>query len=194
VWGKTHQEFESLTLRFIIFTYKTMMMHKCWGHNKSAGLLILRIGVGGIFIMTGWMKFADLPGTVGFFGTIGFAPFWAYLVTAIELLGGIAVLIGIFTRIASGLLAIVMAVAIYKTLATPQFLIGPISLLFSTLALKLTGAGKYALMRGGCGRSHGASEHGSCAHGSCGGCSGAGEHTHGAGETCSHGEASPHTH
>ncbi len=151
-------------------------MHKCWGHNKNAGLLTLRIGVGGIFIMTGWMKFADLPGTVGFFGTLGFAPFWAYLVTAVELIGGIAVLLGVFTRIASGLLAIVMAVAIYKTLPTPQFLIGPISLFFSTLALKLTGAGKYALLRGCWG-----------GHGSCGGCGGVGEgHTHG--------DASSHTH
>ncbi|MDP3661695.1 MAG: DoxX family protein [bacterium] len=116
----------------------------------DAGLLVLRIGVGAIFIYSGWMKVSDLAGTVGFFGTIGFSPFWAYLVSFVELIGGVAVLLGVYTRVAAGLLAIVMLVASYKLLATPQALIAPVSLLFSTIALKLAGAGKYSLLRGKC--------------------------------------------
>lgn len=119
--------------------------------TADAGLLVLRIGVGAIFIFTGWMKVSDLAGTVGFFGTIGFAPFWAYLVSFVELVGGIAVLLGVYTRVAAGLIAVVMFVATYKLLATPQMLIAPVSLLFSTVALNLAGGGKYSLLRGTCG-------------------------------------------
>ena len=128
--------------------------------SADAGLLALRIGVGAIFIFSGWMKVSDLAGTVAFFGTIGFAPFWAYLVAFVEFLGGIAVLLGVYTRIAAGLLAVVMLVASYKLLATPQMMIAPVSLLFSTIALKLAGGGTYSLMRHSC-------PSGSCCGGNC---------------------------
>ncbi|TSC85226.1 MAG: hypothetical protein G01um101417_93 [Parcubacteria group bacterium Gr01-1014_17] len=118
--------------------------------TADAGLLALRIGVGAIFIVTGWLKVSDLAATVGGFGYIGYGPFWAYLVSFVELVGGIAVLLGVYTRVAAGLLAIVMLVASYNLLATPQALIAPVSLLFSTIALKLAGGGKYSLLRGKC--------------------------------------------
>ena len=129
--------------------FNAMMKKGSW-HSTDLGLLALRVGVGLIFAFTGWMKLADLSGTVAFFGTIGFAPFWAYLVAFVEFLGGIAVLLGVYTRIAAGLLAVVMLVASYKLLATPQMMIAPVSLLFSTIALKLAGGGKYSLMRNVC--------------------------------------------
>ena len=119
--------------------------------TADAGLLVLRIGVGGIFIATGWLKVFNLAATAEAFGTMGFAPFWAYLVSFVELLGGVAVLLGVYTRVAAGLLAVVMLVASYKLLSAPQMLIAPVSLLFSTVALKLAGGGKYSLWRKGCG-------------------------------------------
>ncbi len=128
----------------------------CSWCTTDAGLLALRIGVGGIFIATGWLKVSDLAATVEAFGTMGFAPFWAYLVSFVELLGGVAVLLGVYTRVAAGLLAVVMLVASYKLLSAPQMLIAPVSLLFSTVALKLAGGGKYSLWRNkgcGCGNS-----------------------------------------
>lgn len=140
-------------------------MKKCcvW-HNKSAGLLVLRIGVGLIFIFSGWQKVADLAGTVQFFGEAGFAPFWAYLVSFVELIGGIAVLLGVFTCIASALLTIIMMVAIYVLRENLQMAMTPISVFFSTLALTLAGGGKYSLMKKCCG--HGNSSN-SCGSGSC---------------------------
>jgi putative oxidoreductase len=131
--------------------------------NKSAGLLVLRIGVGVIFIFTGWMKVSDLAGTVGQFGAMGFAPFWAYLVSFVELLGGVGVLLGIGTRIAAKLLTIIMMVAIYKLWGNLPLVMTPVSVFFSTLALTLAGGGKYSLSRGFCG-----------SHGSCGGGCGCG--------------------
>jgi uncharacterized membrane protein YphA (DoxX/SURF4 family) len=118
--------------------------------NTDSGLLVLRIGVGAIFIMTGWMKFSDLDATVKFFGSLGFSAFWAYLVTATELLSGITVLlgIGVYTRVAAKLLAIVMIVATWTIVhQDPTMAIGPVSLFFSTSALALSGPGKYSIMR-----------------------------------------------
>jgi uncharacterized membrane protein YphA (DoxX/SURF4 family) len=116
-----------------------------WLYNTDTGLLVLRIGVSIIFIFAGWMKYKDMTGTVGFFASIGFKAFWAYLVTAVELLGGIAVLLGVCTRVAAKLLAIVMVVAIYVVHGNPQMLMTPVLMLFATVALVLAGGGKYSL-------------------------------------------------
>jgi len=123
---------------------------KCSWCNADSALLVLRVGVGAIFIYAGWGKVSDLAGTVVFFGTLGFAPFWAYLVSFVELLGGIVVLLGVYTRIAAALLSVVMIVAVYKTWGNPQMMMTPFSILFSTLALKLGGAGRYALLKESC--------------------------------------------
>ena len=91
------------------------------------------------------MKVSDLGATAGFFAKMGFAPFWAYLVSYVELIGGVAILLGVGTCFASTALVIVMAVAIYvlrDSLTTMG--IAPISLFFSNLALVLAGSGKYS--------------------------------------------------
>ena len=124
---------------------------KCSWRSTDSGLLALRIGVGAIFIFTGWMKVSDLTATVGFFATMGFAPFWAYLVSFVELIGGIAVLLGVYTRIASKLLTIIMIVAIYVLRDNVQMVMTPVSVFFSTLALTLAGGGKHSLLRKCCG-------------------------------------------
>lgn len=121
------------------------IMKKCSWCNTDSALLVLRIGVGIIFLITGYMKASDMTGTVGFFTSLGFNAFWAYLVTAVELLGGATVLLGIYTRIGAKLLAIVMIVAIYVLRHDITMALAPISLLFSTLALMLAGGGKYAI-------------------------------------------------
>ncbi len=97
------------------------------------------------------MKVSNLAQTAGFFATIGFAPFWTYLVSFVELLGGIVALLGIFTRIASGLLFIVMVVAVYVVHKDMTMVMTPLSLLFSTLALLLSGGGSYSIMNKLCG-------------------------------------------
>src|SRR3989338_6799362 len=102
------------------------MIEKCSWCNVDTGLLVLRVGVGAIFIMSGWTKAADLSLTVGMFATMGFSAFCAYLVTAVELVGGIAVLFGIYSRVAALLLAIVMLVASYELRANPQMMITPL--------------------------------------------------------------------
>ena len=117
--------------------------------NVDTGLLVLRIGVGAIFIMTGWMKLSDMPATVQFFATLGFASFWAYLVSLVEFFGGVTVLlgIGIYTRVSAKLLSIVMLVAIYLLRENFTMLMTPLIMFFATFALICTGSGKYAVVR-----------------------------------------------
>jgi putative oxidoreductase len=71
-------------------------------------LLVARILLSIIFILSGFMKLADIAGTASYFAGFGLpAPTAsAVIVGLIELLGGIAILIGFKTRIAAWVLAV----------------------------------------------------------------------------------------
>ncbi len=71
--------------------------------TAAYGALALRVGLGAVFVAHALAKpFAyTFPGTVAFFESVGFPGWTAYPVFAIELLGGLALLAGAFTRTAS---------------------------------------------------------------------------------------------
>src|SRR5947209_17853243 len=75
----------------------------------------LRLAVGGVFFRHGWVKFHNgIPAVAGFLHGIGFpfATFWAVLLIAIETIGAVCVLLGVFTRVCAALMAVEMVVAI----------------------------------------------------------------------------------
>lgn len=119
-------------------------------HNKSLALLLVRVGLASVFIYHGWMKVSDLGGTAGMFETMGFAPFWGYVVAWVEFLGGILMLAGVRVREVGVLFAVVMVVAILKV-HLPNGFAGnggyefQFTLLLSSLAMVFAGPGKYAL-------------------------------------------------
>lgn len=80
------------------------------------GMLPLRLALGLVFLMHGYQKLFvfGLDGTTGFMAGLGIpAPqIAAILVTALELLGGLALIVGLLTRWVALLLAADMAVAI----------------------------------------------------------------------------------
>lgn len=80
------------------------------------GMLPLRIVVGLVFLMHGGQKLFvfGLGGTADIMGKLGLPlPLVsAAVVIAVELLGGLAILLGVFTRLAGALLAFEMVVAI----------------------------------------------------------------------------------
>lgn len=118
-------------------------------------LFLVRLGLAAVFIVHGWGKFAHMEATVGFFGTIGLPALVAYLVAAIELLGGIALLLGIGTTFAGIGLAIVMIGAIVKVKWAQGFSGGwefDLVLLLSALAVAAAGPGCisiHKLLKGG---------------------------------------------
>jgi len=120
--------------------------------NVDVGLLLLRIAVGMTFIAHGWAKFMNMEGTTAFFAGLGLAGFFVYFVATVEVLGGLAVLLGLFTDVAGILLAAVMVGAIALMKAFKGFLGGyelEAILLLTALGIAFAGAGKYAVKWGG---------------------------------------------
>jgi len=124
------------------------------------GLLILRMGLGIMFLAHGlqiaWGKFGG-PGPQGFsesLATLGFNPplVWAYIGGYTLLLGGVFLILGIFTRISSFFLLIFIVVAAIKVHLSKGFFItnGGYEYNFvitvCCLALMVMGAGKYSLL------------------------------------------------
>jgi len=119
------------------------------------GRLALRWVIGLVFIMHGGQKLfvKGLPTVAGFLGTVGITPpaFWAFVLTVAELAGGVLLIVGAFTRFAALSLGITMVVAIASVLWTKGFFLPgyefALTLLGASIALTLTGPGRYAVDR-----------------------------------------------
>ena len=73
--------------------------------------LILRVSLGVLFLAHGlWMKVLTfgIPGTVGYFESLGYPGFFAHLVILGEVGGGLALILGLWTRTISVLLLPIM--------------------------------------------------------------------------------------
>ncbi len=121
--------------------------------------LILRLGLGVMFMAHGLQKAFGLfggPGMDGFskmLAGLGFGPaaFWAYLAAYVELLGGLALITGLSTRISSLLLLILIAVATVKVHLSKGFFLSnggfEYNLIITCvcLSLMIMGTGKYGI-------------------------------------------------
>ena len=93
-------------------------------NKNEVGIVILRVVLGLIFFVHGLSKFqGGITNTVGFFDSIGIPGFMAYVIALIELIGGIALILGIGTQIVSVLFAVIMLGAIF-TVKLPAGLLG----------------------------------------------------------------------
>ena len=129
--------------------------------KPDLGLLILRVGLGIMFIVAhGLPKLLAGPerwtGVGGAMKRVGieFAPaLWGFLAGATELVGGILLILGVFVRPAAGGLVFVMVIATMTVLARGEGLQGanaqPLQVGVACLALVFLGAGKYSLDRNG---------------------------------------------
>lgn len=91
--------------------------------NHNLGTLLLRITVGLTFFLHGLSKFqGGIENTVGFFESLGFPGFMAYVVAIIELVGGIMMILGLKTKIVGWLFVAVLAVAIVKVKLAAGFM------------------------------------------------------------------------
>lgn len=114
--------------------------------KKGVLLLVVRLIIGGIFINAGWMKVSDMAGTVAQFSTMGIPAFLAYAVGYLELIGGIAVLVGAWAYLASAVLVVIMAVAVYLVYPMGlQMVMTPLVTLAALLGLMASGSGKFSV-------------------------------------------------
>jgi putative oxidoreductase len=84
------------------------------GKIRALPLTLLRMGVGMVMTVHGWGKLTDIAATQQQFANIGIpvADASAYLAVAGELLGGLGLLVGLFTPIAALGVLVTMLVAI----------------------------------------------------------------------------------
>ena len=82
---------------------------------KPLALLLLRLGLGVIFVFHGYPKlFTHTRETMQGMVHMGFPAYFAYIAGVFEFFGGLLLILGLFTRIAGLLLAAEMAVALVK--------------------------------------------------------------------------------
>ncbi|WP_353856186.1 DoxX family protein [Bacillus sp. Bos-x628] len=112
--------------------------------NQEIGTLFVRVILGVIFFLHGLQAYqGGLEGTAAFFGQIGIPEFMAYIVKTIELVGGIALILGLGTRIFAALFVPIMIVAIITVGFSKGFVGGyefELSLLVMALYLALSGS------------------------------------------------------
>lgn len=115
---------------------------------------IIRLVLGITFFVHGVVKFqGGIANTAGWFDSIGLPGILAYVVAFIETVGGLALILGIGTRIFSALLAVVMVAAIFKVKLAAGFLGNgqmagyefDLALLAMSVSLALTGSSFLAL-------------------------------------------------
>ena len=128
------------------------------GHDNSWaenwGLVPLRLAVGLVFVVHGAQKLFvfGLGGAAGFMAKVGIPlpSVAAVVVTAVEILGGLALVLGLGTRLAAALLAFEMLIAILTVRLKMGFVGGyefELTLLAASLSLALLGAGPVSVKK-----------------------------------------------
>lgn len=88
---------------------------------RDHGILIMRVGLGGMFMAHGWPKLVGGPEKWAKIGSamanlgLDFAPtFWGFMAAVAEFGGGLLLALGLFSRVALALLVVTMSVATIK--------------------------------------------------------------------------------
>ena len=124
--------------------------------STQLGIAVLRVSLGVMWIAHAMLKLLvfTLPGTAQYFASIGFPGFLAYPVFAAELLGGVALLLGVYARQAA--LALVPVIAVAAWVHAPNGWVHtstgggweyPVFLTATSIALWLLGDGAAAIKR-----------------------------------------------
>jgi len=127
----------------------------CGSKWAGAGPLVLRVAVGLVFAMHGWQKLNELgvAGTAGFLASLQFPmpEVFAVILIALELVGGIALILGFLSHWVAKALALVALVALLTVHASKGFFMATggyefiLLILAGCIALIFTGPGMWSL-------------------------------------------------
>lgn len=136
-----------------------MILSRLVGDRRDAALFIMRIVIGLLFVAHGLAKLQTPMGVQSLANALdgmGFAApmMWAWVVVLVESIGGLFLVLGIFTRISALLIGVIMVVAIIKVpwaagmISAPGKGLGvdyPLVYLMPLLAILLQGPGKHSI-------------------------------------------------
>lgn len=126
------------------------------GQYADVAPLVVWLGLGIVFFMHGYQKLGmGVDGVAGFLGSLGFplAGVFAVILIAVEVIGGLALILGVATRLSAALAGIVAIVAFFTVHVSKGFFVSGggyelILVLFVmavSLLILITGAGKYSV-------------------------------------------------
>ena len=122
--------------------------------QSRLAVALLRIALGSMFVAHGLLKVLvfTLPGTAGFFESLGLPGFLAYVVAPAEILAGAALLLGYRTRLVAVLMIPVLLGASMVHLGNGWLFSGPkggweypVYLVIAAIAQSLLGSGAFSL-------------------------------------------------
>ncbi|MCK0137855.1 DoxX family protein [Aliiroseovarius sp. F47248L] len=124
--------------------------------NPNYGAFITRVSLGGILLAHGLLKLLvfTIPGTVGYFESLGLPAIAAYLTIFAEIVGGTAIILGLYTRLAA-LLSLPLLIGSVWAHAGNGWLFSapnggwefPVLLVLLAVAVALQGGGAFALRK-----------------------------------------------
>jgi uncharacterized membrane protein YphA (DoxX/SURF4 family) len=117
---------------------------------SGIGIAALRIALAAILIAHGLPKLKDIGKTAEWLGPLGFRParFWAIILAALELCGGVLVLVGFLTQVIAIVIAIEFIVIILKVKLKKGLVDGyelDLIILAAAIALITLGSGAWSI-------------------------------------------------
>ncbi len=114
-------------------------------YHKAAGMFLLRLATGLVFLNHGWTKLLGLAGAKSFFAGLGLPAETAILIAVVEVVGGVMLLLGIAPRFAGLILGVEMICAMIMVGLPQGNYELELVLAASALAIFLVGSSRYAL-------------------------------------------------
>ena len=122
---------------------------------RDTGLLVMRVGLGVIYLFHGWPKISGGPelwakvgGAIDVVG-IGFAPvFWGFMASCSEFFGALLLIFGLFSRPALAFMSFTMFIATVMLISSGQsyaVFSHPLKMVVVFLSLILIGPGRFSL-------------------------------------------------
>ncbi len=124
--------------------------------QQDYAAFLMRLSLGGILLAHGLLKVFvfSIPGTVGYFASLGLPAIFAHLTIFGEIVGGVAILLGLYTRLAA-LLSLPILLGAFWAHAGNGWVFSsegggwefPLLLVIVSIAVALLGSGAFALRK-----------------------------------------------
>jgi putative oxidoreductase len=128
------------------------MLFTALDSQRDKGLLLLRCGIGGLFIyhglpklLGGPEKWAAVGSSMELFGITFLHEFWGFMAGFAETFGGLGLVLGAFLRPAAAMLLFTMFVAVSTKIAGGESFAYPFAMAVVIASLILMGTGRFGL-------------------------------------------------